>query len=305
MIPVLFDTDIGSDIDDTWALALLLNCPELDVKLITVSRGETIYRTKLVAKFLERCGRTDIPIGTSDHEPDVKHKVLPNSQELWVRDYELDTYVGVIYHDGIQAMVDTIMSSAVPVTILCTGPATNVAKALELEPRIADNARFIGMHGSVYKGVGGSDQVINETNVRIDPGALQQVFRAPWEVQITPLDTCGIVQVRGHKNQAILQCGKPEIVALYENYQYWEERMNAIGRGQNLKGYRIESKVLFDTVPIGMALSDQWLEYEEIGLRIDADGYMHMDDTQRKVICALKWKDLDGFEDFLVQRLTS
>ena len=38
-IPVIFDTDIGSDIDDTWALGFLLRCPELDVKLVTTDRG--------------------------------------------------------------------------------------------------------------------------------------------------------------------------------------------------------------------------------------------------------------------------
>ena len=38
-IPVTFDTDIGSDIDDTWALGFLLRCPELDVKLVTTCRG--------------------------------------------------------------------------------------------------------------------------------------------------------------------------------------------------------------------------------------------------------------------------
>jgi len=32
-IPVILDTDIGEDIDDTWALGLLLKCPEFDVKL--------------------------------------------------------------------------------------------------------------------------------------------------------------------------------------------------------------------------------------------------------------------------------
>ena len=33
-IPVILDTDIGDDIDDTWALALLLRCPELDPRLV-------------------------------------------------------------------------------------------------------------------------------------------------------------------------------------------------------------------------------------------------------------------------------
>ncbi|HEC38499.1 MAG TPA: nucleoside hydrolase, partial [bacterium] len=57
-IPVILDTDIGMDIDDTWALGLILKCPELDVKLITTSSDNTTIKAKLVAKFLEIAERT-------------------------------------------------------------------------------------------------------------------------------------------------------------------------------------------------------------------------------------------------------
>jgi inosine-uridine nucleoside N-ribohydrolase len=52
-IPVILDTDIGSDIDDVWALVMLLNSPELDVKLILTANGDTVYRARIVAKLLE------------------------------------------------------------------------------------------------------------------------------------------------------------------------------------------------------------------------------------------------------------
>lgn len=62
-IPIVLDTDIGFDVDDVWALAFLLRCPEFDVKLITTCTGDTRYRAALVAKLLQIAGRTDIPIG--------------------------------------------------------------------------------------------------------------------------------------------------------------------------------------------------------------------------------------------------
>lgn len=37
-IPVILDTDIGTDIDDLWALAMLLKCPELEIKLVIATR---------------------------------------------------------------------------------------------------------------------------------------------------------------------------------------------------------------------------------------------------------------------------
>ena len=62
-VPVILDTDIGDDIDDTWALALALKSPELDMKLVVTDYGNTEHRAKIVARVLEVAGRTDIPIG--------------------------------------------------------------------------------------------------------------------------------------------------------------------------------------------------------------------------------------------------
>ena len=61
--PVVLDTDIGFDVDDVWALAFMLKCPELDVKLITTNTGDTEYSAALIGKMLEIAGRTDISIG--------------------------------------------------------------------------------------------------------------------------------------------------------------------------------------------------------------------------------------------------
>jgi inosine-uridine nucleoside N-ribohydrolase len=52
-IPVILDTDIGGDIDDTWALAMLLRCPELDVRPVVSATGNTEYRAAIIARLLE------------------------------------------------------------------------------------------------------------------------------------------------------------------------------------------------------------------------------------------------------------
>ena len=61
--PVILDTDIGTDIDDTWALAMLLASPELDLRLITTVSGDVRYRGDLCAGLLAVAGRRDVPIG--------------------------------------------------------------------------------------------------------------------------------------------------------------------------------------------------------------------------------------------------
>jgi inosine-uridine nucleoside N-ribohydrolase len=88
-IPAILDTDIGGDIDDTWALAMMLRSPELDVKLAVTDTGDTTYRARVVAKMLESGGRVDVPIGMGIHLED-----LSCNQADWVAAYDLSSYPG-------------------------------------------------------------------------------------------------------------------------------------------------------------------------------------------------------------------
>jgi inosine-uridine nucleoside N-ribohydrolase len=123
---------------------------QLDVKLILTGTGDTRYRTELAAKLLEAGGRTDVPLGVGHHfgrMPD-EHR----HQNPWLKNYDIARYPGVVHEDGIGAMIDIVMTSETPVTVIAIGPVPNLAKALEREPRIAARCRFVGMHGSFYKG---------------------------------------------------------------------------------------------------------------------------------------------------------
>jgi len=84
-IPVILDTDGGGDIDDTWALAMLLKCPELDLKLVVTDTGNTTYRAQVAAKLLEVAGRTGVPVAIGIHQSDGRGPQAP-----WVEGYGLD-----------------------------------------------------------------------------------------------------------------------------------------------------------------------------------------------------------------------
>lgn len=290
-IPVIFDTDIGGDIDDTWALTLLLKSPELDVKLVTSDSGNDVYRARIIAKMLEVFGRTDIPVGIGDRKGDKKGR-----QSEWVGDYDLSKYPGKVHEDGVGAIIKTIRASRDPMSLVCVGPVPNIGRALERDPGIARRARFIGMHGSVRRGYGNSPKISAEYNVRANPKALQRVFAAPWDITITPLDTCGIVYLRGEKFQKVYHCKDPAVQALMENYRVWRRKP---------REPITASSTLFDTVAIYLALSEELLRMEQLPIRVTDDGYTVIDRKARVVNCATKWKDLDAFEDFLVRRLTS
>ena len=289
-IPVILDTDIGDDIDDTWALAMMLKSPELDVRLVVGDQGNAPYRARIIAKMLEVAQRTDISVGIG-----INQGSRPGTepQEPWVAGYDLKNYPGTVHEDGVKAIIDTIMRSPEPVTLICIGPVPNIAEALRREPKIASKCRFVGMFGSIRRSHDGSKKVIAECNVVSDVKACQKVFTAPWrEMVITPLDTCGVIRLKGHKYQSVCSSSDPLTRAVIENYRIW------------LKGQPDEqSSILFDTVAIYLTFAEDLLVMEDLGIRVTDDGFTIQDPKARTIRCATEWKDMGAFEDLLVQRL--
>jgi len=295
-IPVIFDTDIGDDIDDTWALGFLLRCPELDLKLAVGDNGKPEYRAKLLAKFLETASRNDVPVGVG-LGVDLKKS---ERQAEWIKDYDLAKYPGKVHPDGVQAIVDTVMKSQRRVTIIAVGPVQNLAEALKREPRIATRARFVGMHGSVRAGYGGDKKISAEYNVKVEPKSCQQVFTAPWNMTITPLDTCDKIALTGDKYQRVYASSDPIAAAIITNYRLW-----ATGRGQgSADGAPVRSTTLFDTVAVYLAFSQDWCGMERLGIRVTDDGLTVEDPHAKRMNVAMTWKNLPALEDLLVRRLT-
>jgi inosine-uridine nucleoside N-ribohydrolase len=307
-IPVIFDTDICDDIDDTWALSLLLQSPEFDVKLITTEVGNTQSKAKTVAKFLQTVGRTDIPVGIGIQQHKGHHR-----QDAWAKDYDLSTYPGRIYEDGVQALIDTIMNSRGPIKLVATGPLPNIAAALEREPKIAEKAEFVGMHGSIRLGYNGSPTPSAEYNVKAFVKEAQKVFTAQWPMTITPLDTCGLVQLKGQKYQKVLKHNSVLTRALMENYRAWY-RQGIVNDNKDLSEAELDKRVdqkcnsssttLFDTVGIYLAMSTDLVKMEKLPIIVTDDGFTRIDKKGKMINCATEWKDLGAYEDLLVDRLT-
>lgn len=295
-VPVILDTDIGDDIDDTWALLMLLRMPQLDLKLAVSDYGNAIYRCRLLAKLLELTGRTDVPVGVGIGQTDE-----PGQQSGWIRDYRLTDYPGPIHHDGVRVLIDTIRESPEPVTLICIGPVPNVAEALRRDPSIAENARFVGMQGSVFVGYDGAPEPAAEWNVKVDPQSLQKVFAAPWDCTITPLDTCGLVRLEGENYRQIYDSDDPWLDALVENYEVWLPGAPYMDPGTDTSKI---SSTLFDTVAIYLAAEQHLVEMQDLPLRVTDDGFTIVDEIDGRIVhCATAWKDLAAFEQRLVEIL--
>jgi len=298
--PVVLDTDIGTDIDDTWALAQLLRSPELDLKLVLTDTGDTHYRAALAAKFLEAAGRADVPVGIGENQGPMPDKV--RNQAPWLAGYDLANYPGKVHPDGIGALIELVMNSPEPVTIIAIGAVPNLAEALKREPRIAGKCRFVGMHGSFNLGYGGSPNPAAEANVKDNPAALRAVLAAPWrDILLTPLDTCGLVQLEGKNYHAIWSAmDDPVLRAVIENYCIFAPRVTWM----RCDFFTTRSTTLFDCVAVYLAGSEDLVEIETLSFDVTDNGFTRQSaQGPLKARVALGWKNLPAFEDQLALRL--
>ncbi|HWA87190.1 MAG TPA: nucleoside hydrolase [Opitutus sp.] len=297
-IPVVFHTDIGTDIDDAWALAQILRTPALDLKFVLTDTGDTRYRAALAAKELEAANRTDVAIGIGQPTP---HSNDTMTVQSWLKGFDLKNYPGQVYDDGIGAFIDFVMHSPEPVTIISTGPCPSLAAALAREPGIAARCRFVGMDGSIDIGYGKKAPAAAESNVKVDPAAFRKVLSAPWRDRlITPLDTCGSVYLKGDDYHAIwCATGDPLLRAVIESYCIFAPN----APWMRVDYFTTQSTTLFDCVAVYLASSEDLVETETMRLRVTDDGFTVRDPDGSPVRVALRWKNLAAFDHQLVRTL--
>jgi inosine-uridine nucleoside N-ribohydrolase len=292
-IPVIYDTDIGDDIDDTWALVMLLKSPQLDLKMISTTSYNARARARLIAKLLTVAGRSDIPIALG------RDSGGKTRQDAWSDGFSLEDYAGVVYEDGPQAIIDLVNDSERPLTIIAVGPLQTLDDVLERDPAIASRAHLVGMYGSVYKGYGGSTEVSQEYNVLQNLGAARRVLLASWRsTTLTPLDTCGVVKLEGNRFRALQQSGDPLVEALLENYRVWTK---------GWAGASTRSSTLYDTVAVylGYPGPKGLIDLEDLPISVTDDGYTRVDSEGARMEVATSWNDLDGYLDLLVEVLNA
>ncbi len=294
--PVIIDTDVGSFIDDSFAIVYAAQSEELDIRLIVTCTDDTTARAKVVAKLLKQLGRDDIPIGIGIKNDNKTHQSLID----WGSEEDLSTYKGGVFEDGVQKMAEVIMSIKGIVDIIAIGPMTNFPTLVQKYPDSVKNARIKAMAGSINVGYDGSKQPAAEYNVNICPWCMQVLLGAGWnKVTITPLDTCGNVVLDGDQVKHMLQGDSKASAALASTLTFF-----CIQEYCDLKD---KTPILFDIIGTLIAMPDvgmEYMNYSLMNLRVNSTGYTVVDNmTGKPTYVALSWKENaeNAFMEMLVK----
>ena len=187
--PIVLDCDPGHD--DAIALLLALASPELRLLAVTTVAGnQTLEKTTANAiRVLELVGRGDVPVAAGADRPLRRELVVAD----WVHgESGLDgpelppPGASPVDRHAVDLITDLVAGSEEPVTLVPTGPLTNIALFLEREPELAKRlAGVVLMGGSIAEG---NVTPAAEFNIWADPEAAAVVFRSGLDVTMVGLD---------------------------------------------------------------------------------------------------------------------
>lgn len=176
--PVLFDTDIGSDIDDAVALAYLLKQPRCELLGITTVTGEPDRRASLASAVCRAAGRNDIPIHVGTEAPWLIPQRQPHATQAEALTDEWPHATYTKENTAIDFLRETIRARPGEITLLTVGPLTNIALLFALDPEIPSLLKQLVMMGGWFFSKT-PDQRDKEWNILCDPHAAARVFMSP------------------------------------------------------------------------------------------------------------------------------
>lgn len=174
---VIIDCDPG--IDDSLAILLAVNSPELEVLGITTCSGNVPARlgAKNALKALQMCSSLNIPVYVGEEYP-LKRELV-TAQDTHGEDgvgenfYE-DVNAKILY-GGVDFIIDTLKNNK-DVSIIALGPLTNIAKALMKDKDVFDNLdEFVSMGGAFR--IHGNCSPVAEFNYWVDPHGADYVYK--------------------------------------------------------------------------------------------------------------------------------
>jgi purine nucleosidase len=283
---VILDTDIGDDIDDAFALGLLLHSPETKLLGITTAFGDTELRARLVDRYLAAVGRQSIPVFAGAATPASNHF----TQAAYAQQAPARTH-----GDAVAFLLRTIRAHPGQITLIAIGPLFNVQAAIARDPATFRKLkRVVIMGGSVYRGYDSGNPGANappsaEWNIHCDPAGARALLASGVPVFMMPLDSTQIRLTQPELGE-ILSHGSPLTDQLTLLWHQWT----------GADAWHMPT--LYDPVAVTYAIRPEICPAQPMRLEVDSDGATRPVTGAPNAEVCLK-SDERAFMDFLLHRI--
>ncbi|MGI9237026.1 MAG: nucleoside hydrolase [Woeseiaceae bacterium] len=306
--PIIIDCDPGQD--DAVALFLAMSSPdELEILGITTVAGNVpLALTQRNARMMcDIAGRRDVPVFQGCEGPMVRSAITAeyihgNTGIDGVDVFEPETPLQKQH--AIDFIIETLLSrDDASITLVPTGPLSNIGSALQKEPAIASCIQAIVVMGGAMR-EGGNRSPSAEFNILADPQAAEIVFSCGVPVVAMGLDVTHQVVSTRERVERIRKIKNPVAEATAGMLSFFHR--------YDSKKYGSEGAPLHDPCTIAWLLEPELFQLRECNLSVETESeltmghtavdFWHVTDRPHNV----RWAhavDADGFYALLADRL--
>jgi inosine-uridine nucleoside N-ribohydrolase len=280
----ILDTDIGDDIDDAFALALALRSPELKILSIGTAFGDTALRARLVDRYLNAVGRSDIQVAAGIRTPHdnvfTQAAYAEHGPQRW-------------HPEAVDLLLKQIRAHPGQITLIAIGPLSNIEAAIKKDPATFRKLkRVVMMGGSIYRGYDGRNGERRppdaEWNINRDPAGARALLASGVPVFMMPLDSTQI-HLETPNREEIFSHGSPLTDQLTLLYHQWLA---------GTEGHP-PAPTLFDPVAVAYAVRPELCPAAPMRLEVDEKGFTRPVDGPPNAQVCLK-SDEAGFLKLLL-----
>ncbi len=258
---IILDCDPGHD--DAFAILLANNNPAFDLLGITVASGnQTLEKTGRNTLNLVQYLDLDVPICLGAKNPIIKEVEICDAihGETGLDGFDFPSLkIDYDKRSAMDFMIETILNSKEKIAVITTGPMTNLALAIRMNPDILKNIEEIVLMGGSYQN--GNVTPAAEFNIFCDPEAAYICFTSGVKITMVGLDVTRKVKVYDH------------IIDRMEKIQnkasdLFVKLMSVFNENQK-KVFGFDGAPLHDPVTIAYLLNKDLLEVKHVNCEID------------------------------------
>lgn len=258
---IIFDCDLGDDIDDAFALAMILASDEFDVLGICMDYGNTEDRAQLACRMLFETGREDIPVF-------IGRKTSDNNTPQHAWGIGFDKYKPQI-KSAADFIVETLNKYPGEVNLITVGPVPNMMDVVKKDKNALSKAKHIyAMFGSFYMGYNSDSRINAEWNVRADVEASKMYISNVDNISFAGTDITTFVKWNEEKRLKLMMRNTPLTDAITALTVLWQHKTSR------------ETPTLFDCVAIGMLLWPDLFENRPAFVKVIDGGYTIIDESK-------------------------
>ena len=279
---LLLDTDIGTDVDDALALALLIADPDADLAGVTTAHAHAPLRAAIAGALLAGTASRDVPVTAGRSRP------LRRSS---VKDFHWHQMWG---HEGAGVLTDSERSLPDPeperedaarfiiesaeraegrMGLVTVGPVTNLALALQMEPGLPEILGPVTIMGGIVDKSLVAWPASFETNLNGDPLAAAIVLGSSLEMTLVPLEVTLQVYLSREGRDRLAERGGPLARKLDRLIEEMREPFLAFADKYGLDGSNFDERTyLHDPLAVHVALGGEHATLTDAHVAVEYEG---------------------------------